>query len=650
MPNMDYSLIHRTPDGTGKVLVTTPGSPDKGSWESEAELKNWILADALLPADIVNDLTTADPTKVLSAEQGTVLKQLIDAVSGGITPKGDILSSNLPPADASNKGWQYYCTDLNKYATSDGTQWVYTSNSQIVQTPDATDTGHALSNAVVTQKCNAVEATLNQHDARLENLEQKAGDYTTVQYRGTNAVPTGKAKYGLAKSIVGKTRAWNQLVTSVNGASEVNGITRTAIGTSLRYTGTCTTSANYTCATFSPSAIFGHTYLINLNATLPSGCRINLGNTDKQSIYLGTIGAGLLSFGVFINSGTSNLDFTVSPCIYDLTLIFGSGNEPSTVADALALLPALGQYNAYDDGSLVDTELSGVKSVFVNIWDEEWEVGRIASSSGINADTGYDIRSKNYIPVFPSTTYYFLVPPTGAIFFYDYSKNFISTTGSMNSGVFSTPSNCVFIRFCTYSGSGYTTYNHDIQICLNSYADKTTYHPYKTDTLSLSETVTLRSSLTKQDESILETGEVHRPVKQVTLDGTEAWGIMNVNPYVFYHKPSDSDGNVSRHAICDKYAMAFASWGSMPDKTFQDDSGYLGFRDDSSNATTVDEWKAWLASHPITIVYELATPTTETIDPITNNFIEVEGGGTIDTIQTQTPVIDNCLDVGYLTV
>ena len=29
---------------------------------------------------------------------------------------------------------------------------------------------------------------------------------------------------------------------------------------------------------------------------------------------------------------------------------------------------------------------------------------------------------------------------------------------------------------------------------------------------------------------------------------------------------------------------------------------------DDTTATTVDEWKAYLASNPVTIVYELATP------------------------------------------
>ena len=45
--------------------------------------------------------------------------------------------------------------------------------------------------------------------------------------------------------------------------------------------------------------------------------------------------------------------------------------------------------------------------------------------------------------------------------------------------------------------------------------------------------------------------------------------------------------------------------------------------------------------------YELVSPTTESIDHVPDPFLEVEGGGTVETIQTQSPVIDNCLDVTY---
>ena len=41
----------------------------------------------------------------------------------------------------------------------------------------------------------------------------------------------------------------------------------------------------------------------------------------------------------------------------------------------------------------------------------------------------------------------------------------------------------------------------------------------------------------------------------------------------------------------------------------------------------------WLANNPITVIYELATPTTETADPFTENQI-CEAGGTEEFVST----------------
>lgn len=82
------------------------------------------------------------------------LNDLIGVVEGGVIPKGDILSTDLPAPSVSNKGWLYYCTDLAKNAVSDGTQWVYFSNTMLTNTPNETDTSHALTNAAATQQHN----------------------------------------------------------------------------------------------------------------------------------------------------------------------------------------------------------------------------------------------------------------------------------------------------------------------------------------------------------------------------------------------------------------------------------------------------------------------------------------------------------------
>lgn len=105
----------------------------------------------------------------------------------------------------------------------------------------------------------------------------------------------------------------------------------------------------------------------------------------------------------------------------------------------------------------------------VNLWDEEWEVGGYASSTGAAWDTNTRIRSKttNYISVLPNTTYYVNMPSGTSMYldimFYNADKTFISSTNPNAGKTFTTPSDARFMRFASSVAYG-TTYNHDISI------------------------------------------------------------------------------------------------------------------------------------------------------------------------------------------
>ena len=90
-------------------------------------------------SDIVNNLTSTDTDKPLSANQGKVLKDIIDGLptpmqfKGSVGTNGTIEWSNLPSASASNEGWQYKV--ITDHATtpiceegdliiSNGSEWV----------------------------------------------------------------------------------------------------------------------------------------------------------------------------------------------------------------------------------------------------------------------------------------------------------------------------------------------------------------------------------------------------------------------------------------------------------------------------------------------------------------------------------------------
>lgn len=498
---------------------------------------------------------------------------------------------------------------------------------------------------------NDMKSEINQHDARLQNLEQKAGDYSIVQYRGTNAVPTWKAKYGLVDKIVGKSRSWNQLAkyvsgvrlsqdsdgvfTFINGSGPIWGESFSegfvdSFGILKNPSHKYLVAYTYVSGTIGSSkAFFGNGY--NLTPSF------ELDNSSHARIITSNIWYPFISS----SSVTDYTDLKFYLVIRDLTLIFGSGNEPSTVADALAQLPALGQYNAYDAGSLVDTEVSGAKSVGVNIWDEETEI------------IGTTLYSKNYCPVTPSSTLYFLIP-TGwlTVTEYDADKNQIGSPYSIVNNSHQISNNCCYIKFVFSSAYG-TPYNHDTQICLNSASDKTTYHPYMTDTLSLSTPVTLRSA-----GSVADTDELN---VEVVVDGqkvnkrrqTTRVGTKNLDDIQWSYL--DAYGVYQGVLVGAKFVRG-TSWGTS--NAPYANAGYVGSADMSEGQYQVlNDGTIWIKDSNFESVrasyylnYALATESVTLLDPIPDNSIYTEGGGTIDTIQEQTPVIDNCLDVGYLAV
>lgn len=273
-----------------------------------------------------------------------------------------------------------------------------------------------------------------------------------------------------------------------------------------------TTKANMKPLPNGTQIINGHKYLLIFN-----GSKISEQQSSIMYFYVGrnsgvyaTVGVGSYKFytatvtvtadGTVNDNANSVWGYLAGDCnwdsfnVFDLTRMFGAGNEPTTLDEFTDLFP--NDYYPYNAGEhtcvgAVNSEpyrkvpvTFGVLSV--NQWDEEWESGTISTSSGQNIEAINQIRSKNYIPVKPNTTYYAVNAQWA--FGYDENKNVIefhvtSTTSNLCSYVanqtFTTPSNCYYMRFYMLSTYG-TTYNHNVAI--NYPATVTTYNPY-TDTI-----------------------------------------------------------------------------------------------------------------------------------------------------------------------
>lgn len=180
-------------------------------------------------------------------------------------------------------------------------------------------------------------------------------------------VPTG-GKLMSVKSVGGRSIVWNQLISQIVEKTS-NGIATTKVDSkSLHISGT---SSAVCFIPISPvqTGISNHKYLFHSHASdttaLSSGTVFyndNGGNRWHEygkGIIFTMDGNGTIAIAFRVNSNIT-VDFSITPQIYDLTAMFGAGNEPSTVEEFEKMFPA--DYYPYNAGEIVS---AGVESVAV---------------------------------------------------------------------------------------------------------------------------------------------------------------------------------------------------------------------------------------------------------------------------------------------
>ena len=304
----------------------------------------------------------------------------------------------------------------------------------------------------------------------------------------TSQLPATTLPKGLINYVGGMTQKVNQLA-EVDGTYSAYGLTATPNVASNTFTisGTSTYTSGDTnlYSTYKDKAVKqGHKYLIASNSD--NWCLYAFGDisTNTQRLNIATASAdGTASFSIrpidnsYITQGAVIND-EFQGIFADLTQMFGAGNEPTTASDPriVWLLSYLDEHPEYDDGSLVSAPVESIVSKGFNIWDEEWEVGEVNGTTGAKANTGSYIRSKNFIDVQPSTTYYAKSTETITIYQYDGNGDYIGAIYGKTNDTFTTASNCRKLLIATASGG--TTYNHDICINLSGLMNGT-YLPYQ---------------------------------------------------------------------------------------------------------------------------------------------------------------------------
>lgn len=178
-------------------------------------------------------------------------------------------------------------------------------------------------------------------------------------------VPTG-AKLMSVKNIGGRSIVWNQLISQIVEKTS-NGIATTKIDSkSLHISGT---SSAVCFIPISPvqTGISNHKYLFHSHASdttaLSSGTGFyndNGGNRWHEygkGIIFTMDGNGTIAIAFRVNSNIT-VDFSITPQIFDLTAMFGSGNEPTSVEEFEKMFPA--DYYPYNAGEIVSAGVTEV--------------------------------------------------------------------------------------------------------------------------------------------------------------------------------------------------------------------------------------------------------------------------------------------------
>ena len=311
-------------------------------------------------------------------------------------------------------------------------------------------------------------------------------EYTRRTSGGSADIGTGAATI---TKVHGNTLAWNQMIDNGDFSNGTTGW-YTARGTIAISSGRCVyTITELTTATagnrleYNMSFIDGHKYYMALDIEVPraSGFRfernsLGMGATinipsgkSRVSAILTPNASGTVRmyFGLNDTSGTGYLVGDQFYCdnviCVDLTL---AGLDNVTASEFESLFPL--NYYAYNTGSLVSLTATGINTTGFNQWDEEWEVGGFNSDGSKNTSSNYR-RSKNPIPVFPSTTYFYHSEVNRSIYFIprDADGNVITTPpAQLNNTTYTTPANCHLLDIQFYV-AGVPWQGANEKICIN---------------------------------------------------------------------------------------------------------------------------------------------------------------------------------------
>lgn len=190
------------------------------------------------------------------------------------------------------------------------------------------------------------------------------GDPSESTWSRRTSAGSGMAR---VESVQGAAVVWNQLIRVAEGSSTATGVTVTkhADG-SVTVEGTAT---NIHYASLDSSLLIpivkGHKYLVygptsdtNLNLHIPAAGVMS--QLFGGRVYEANQDSGATSYAYLFIKATFSGTYTFTPQLFDLTQMFGAGNEPATVAEFERMFPEA--YYPYSAPTLKPVQIAGITS------------------------------------------------------------------------------------------------------------------------------------------------------------------------------------------------------------------------------------------------------------------------------------------------
>lgn len=464
------------------------------------------------------------------------------------------------------------------------------------------------------------------------------------------AVPTG-AKLMSVKSVGGKSVVWNQLISQLIEAKSASVTGAKLTDKTLQISGT---STNVVFLRIVPvqTAIIGHKYLFHSHASDTAelsnfnGFYNNESETDKRFYEYGkgtifTNADNAIEMRLRLDADVT-VNFQITPQLFDLTAMFGSGNEPTTVEEFEAMFPAA--YYPYNAGEIVSAGVTEVVEQGRNLFDVE-KCAALGLYYGFEIDTNKTLQ----IALKDGKTC-----PTNASFGIAYTRgNTMANWLITSQGVVETKTDSskmtdsTQIMVVCYPGNKETMQSiadaFDIMLVGGIYKPDTmpAYAPFHRNEYPIPEAIkTLPgygwSAGTAKNYVDYENKRYVQCVGSVDL-GTLTWTAGESVSFKTHHLAGQKltkSYSIAPNFICPKYSTKTQkeSWGKTSITGISATSnvnGYIYVNDTSyTDATAFKQ-----AMQGVTLYYELATPiVTDISDLLADDFLRnltVEAGGSI---------------------